>query len=140
MGILDLEHRIPEAFKKYDARTAEFFARQPSNSLKIFLDLVPIVDSIENLNAGSREIKCKVDTAAGITSKNMKGRIMEEIQFSPNGVIQNGERMGEPVVLQTTFSLQLRNVRDSLKRSRSLSEFMCIVEMFMRREDVEKKV
>jgi len=117
MGILGLEHRIQEAFTKYDAGTAEFFARQPSNSLKIFLDLTPIVDSIVKLNAGSREIKCKVDTAAGITAENMKGRIMEENQFSPNGVIQNGERMGEPVVLQKTFSLQLRNVRDSLKRS-----------------------
>jgi len=88
IGVLDFEHRIPKAFSKYDARMAEFFARQLSNSLKIFLDLAPIVDSLENLNAGSREIKHKVDTAfniasgnveeAKIISENMK-RILEEL-------------------------------------------------------------
>lgn len=72
IGVLDFEHRLPKAFTKYDARMAEFFARQLSNSLKIYLDLAPIVDSIDRLNTGSKEIRGRVDTALNIASNNVE--------------------------------------------------------------------
>ncbi len=141
IGVLDFEHRIPKAFTKYDARMAEFFARQLSNSLKIYLDLAPIVDSIVKLNVGSQEIKVKVDTSAKIISEKMKGRIREEFQSSLNSAIQNGEKVGELLGSINNILITIKECEGFIETlSRSLSEFMCIVEMFMRRKDAEKKI